>query len=80
MPFSTAIRLRPAERLSSHLKRNRIMLSWALTFFILAIVAAIFGFGGIAAGAQSIAQVLFLLFVVMFVVSLITGQLRRSRV
>ncbi len=54
------------------------MLSWALTFFILAIIAALFGFGGIAAGAQSIAQILFLLFVVMFVISLIAGQLRRT--
>ena len=32
------------------------MLSWALAFFIIAIIAAIFGFGGIAAGAASIAM------------------------
>lgn len=47
------------------------MLSWALTFFIVAIIAAVFGFGGIASGATAIAQVLFFFFVVAFVASLI---------
>jgi len=53
-----------------------IMLSWAVAFFILAIIAAVFGFGGIAAGASSIAQILFVLFLVLFVISLITGGMR----
>jgi uncharacterized membrane protein YtjA (UPF0391 family) len=52
------------------------MLSWALTFFVLAIIAAIFGFGNIAAGASTIAQILFVLFLVLFVVSLIAGRAR----
>ena len=55
------------------------MLSWALTFLVLAIIVAVFGFGGIAAGATQIAQILFFLFLVMFVVSLITGGLRGRR-
>ena len=46
------------------------MLNWSLTFLVLAIVAAVFGFGGIASGAVEIARVLFLLFLVMFVVSI----------
>ncbi|MCO6431530.1 MAG: DUF1328 domain-containing protein [Deltaproteobacteria bacterium] len=50
------------------------MLSWTITFLVLAMVAALFGFTGIAAGASSIAQVLFFLFLVLFVVSLITGR------
>src|SRR3954453_1165487 len=49
------------------------MLSWAIAFFIIAIVAAVFGFGGIAAGAAGIAKVLFFLFLIAFVVSLIVG-------
>jgi uncharacterized membrane protein YtjA (UPF0391 family) len=49
------------------------MLYWALMFFIVAIVAAVFGFGGIAAGAGSIAQVLFFVFLVLFLVSLVMG-------
>ncbi|MGQ0651977.1 MAG: DUF1328 domain-containing protein [Betaproteobacteria bacterium] len=47
------------------------MLSWAIGFLILAIVAAFFGFGGIAASAVGIAKVLFFLFLIAFVVSLV---------
>jgi uncharacterized membrane protein YtjA (UPF0391 family) len=49
------------------------MLSWAIAFFIIAIVAAVFGFGGIAAGAAGIAKVLFFLFLIAFGVSLVVG-------
>jgi uncharacterized membrane protein YtjA (UPF0391 family) len=55
------------------------MLYWALVFFIVAIIAAVFGFGGIAAGAESIARVLFFLFLVVFAVSLIMGLRGRPR-
>jgi uncharacterized membrane protein YtjA (UPF0391 family) len=47
------------------------MLGWALTFLIVAIIAAIFGFGGIATTAAGIAQILFVIFIVLFVASLI---------
>jgi uncharacterized membrane protein YtjA (UPF0391 family) len=49
------------------------MLSWALAFFIIAVIAAVFGFGGIAAGAAGIAKFLFLLFLAAFVITLIVG-------
>ena len=49
------------------------MLSWAIAFFILALVAAFFGFGGIASSAAGIAKVLLVLFVIGFVVSLLLG-------
>jgi uncharacterized membrane protein YtjA (UPF0391 family) len=52
------------------------MLSWAIAFLIIAIIAAVFGWGGIAAGAAGIAQVLFWLFLIAFVVSLIMGLMR----
>ncbi|MFW5653745.1 MAG: DUF1328 domain-containing protein [Planctomycetota bacterium] len=52
------------------------MLGLALTFFIIALVAAIFGFGGIASGAAWIAQILFVIFLVLFVASLIVGLVR----
>jgi len=55
------------------------MLSWAITFFIVAIVAAVFGFGGLAAGAVEIAKVLFFLFLIGFVVSLILHLRGRGR-
>lgn len=51
------------------------MLRWSLTFFIVAIIAAVFGFGGIASGASEIARVLFFFFLVIFVVSLVWGLL-----
>ncbi|MEJ0009824.1 MAG: DUF1328 domain-containing protein [Alphaproteobacteria bacterium] len=47
------------------------MINWAITFFLLAAVAAIFGFGGLAGTFANIAQFLAVLFVVLFVASLI---------
>lgn len=55
-----------------------MFLRWALIFFIVAIVAAIFGFGGIAAGAAGIAEVLFYIFVGLFIISLIAGLAQGS--
>ncbi len=52
------------------------MLSWTLNFFILAVVAAVFGFGGIAAGAVELGKICFFLFIVLFVVSLVRGRRR----
>ena len=49
------------------------MLSWSLAFFIVAIIAAVFGFGGIASGAAEIARVCFFFFIVIFAVTLIYG-------
>ena len=52
------------------------MLSWALGFFIAAVVAAVFGFGGIASAFAGIAQLLFWLFVALLVISLALGLFR----
>ena len=52
------------------------MLYWAAIFFVVAIIAAAFGFGGIAAGAAGIAKILFFVFVILFIVSLLAGLLR----
>lgn len=54
------------------------MLRWTIIFLVIAIIAAIFGFGGIAAGATEIAKILFYIFLVLFVVSLIFGGFKRS--
>ena len=53
------------------------MLWWAVVFFIIAVVAAVFGFGGIAEASADIAQILFFIFLVIFVISLVFGLLRR---
>jgi uncharacterized membrane protein YtjA (UPF0391 family) len=47
------------------------MLSWALGFFIIAVIAGVFGFGGIAAGAAGMAKILFFFFLVAFAVALV---------
>ncbi len=49
------------------------MLKWALFFFIIALIAAAFGFTGIAAGAATIARILFGIFLVLFLALLIFG-------
>ena len=49
------------------------MLGWAVTFLIIALIAALFGFGGIAVAAAGIAKILFFIFLVLFVISLIFG-------
>ena len=54
------------------------MLSWAIGFFIVAILAAIFGFTGLAGTAAGIAKVLFFLFLIAFVVSLVMGYRGRG--
>jgi uncharacterized membrane protein YtjA (UPF0391 family) len=53
------------------------MLYWAAVFFIIALIAGVLGFGGIAAGAVGIAKILFFFFLVLFVVSLLLGAIRR---
>ncbi len=56
------------------------MLSWALTFLIIAIIAAVFGFTSIAGTAAWIAKLLFFVFLVLFVVALVFGRVRRPTV
>jgi len=53
---------------------DMIMLNWAVTFLIIALIAAVLGFGVVAGTAASIAKVLFLVFLVFFVISLIAGR------
>jgi uncharacterized membrane protein YtjA (UPF0391 family) len=55
------------------------MLQWALAFLILALVAAFFGFGGIAAASAGIAKILFYVFVVVFALTLVGGILSGRR-
>ena len=53
------------------------MLHYAVVFLVIALVAALFGFGGIAAGAVEIAKILFFVFVILAVVTFIFGLFRR---
>ncbi len=53
------------------------MLYWAAVFFVIALVAALFGFGGIAAGAVEVAKILFFVFLIVFAVTLVLGLIGR---
>lgn len=53
------------------------MLYWAAVFLVIALVAALFGFGGIAAGAVEIGKILFFVFLIVFAVTLVLGLIGR---
>lgn len=52
------------------------MLGWALTFFVLALIAAFLGFFAMAGLAAEIAKLLLIAFVVLLAISLLTGRMR----
>lgn len=53
------------------------MIGWAITFLVIALIAAVLGFGGIAGTAVGIAKIIFFVAIVLFVASLIFGRSRR---
>jgi uncharacterized membrane protein YtjA (UPF0391 family) len=56
--------------------RDRLMLTWAVIFFVIAIIAAVFGFTGIAAEAAGIAKILFYIFLILFLLSFVMHLVR----
>ncbi|MDP2803386.1 MAG: DUF1328 domain-containing protein [Phreatobacter sp.] len=54
------------------------LLHWAIVFLVVALVAAALGFGGLAGTAMSGAQLLFWVAIVLFVVSVVAGLIRRA--
>ena len=55
------------------------MISWGITFFLLAIVAAVFGFTGLAGTLAGIAKFLMVLFVVLFIATLVYSMVTGRR-
>jgi len=53
------------------------MLRTAIILLVIALVAAVFGFGGIAAAATDIAKIVFYIFIALFVISLVLGLFKR---
>ena len=53
------------------------MLGWAIVFFVMAIVTAAFGYGGIATGIAGVAKVMFIVFLVLLALSIIMHMVRR---
>jgi uncharacterized membrane protein YtjA (UPF0391 family) len=68
----------PAGSVPAMSNRREIMLHYAVVFFVIALVAALFGFGGIAAGATEIAKILFFIFLVIAVVTFIASLIRKA--
>ena len=54
------------------------MLHYAVVFLVIALVAALFGFGGIAAGAVGIAKILFVVFLIMALVTFVMGLVKKG--
>ena len=52
------------------------MLSWVVTFLIIALVAALLGFGGIAGASIEIAKIVFFVALILFVISAVVGLVR----
>ena len=53
------------------------MLGWGITFLVIALIAAVLGFGGIAGTAVGIAKIIFFVAIILFVLSLVFGGFRK---
>jgi uncharacterized membrane protein YtjA (UPF0391 family) len=74
---------RPVERASKQTLKNRgcVMLSWVVTFLVIALIAGLLGFGGIAGASIEIAKTIFFIAVILFVIFAVIGVARgRTRV
>jgi uncharacterized membrane protein YtjA (UPF0391 family) len=67
--------------MSKEKTEDRVMLGWVVTFLIVALIAGILGFGGVAGASIEIAKIIFFIAVVLFLVSAVFGLVRgRSQV
>jgi uncharacterized membrane protein YtjA (UPF0391 family) len=64
--------------LSAISTRNHTMLHYAVVFFVIALIAAVFGFSGIAVGAVGIAKILFVVFAVLAVASVVYALVKTN--
>ena len=53
---------------------NNVMINWAITFLVIALIAAALGFGGIAGTAVGLAKILFFVFIVLFIIAFVMGR------
>lgn len=60
----------------SQAKQEVSMLGWAVTFLVIALIAAFFGWSGVAAASAGIAQILFFVFLVLFIVAMVARAAR----
>jgi uncharacterized membrane protein YtjA (UPF0391 family) len=78
---SRCVTLRRRHRKRATANRGHAMLSWVVTFLVVALIAGILGFGGIAGVSIEIAKAIFFIAVILFLVSAVVGLVRgRSNV
>jgi uncharacterized membrane protein YtjA (UPF0391 family) len=58
--------------------QERVMLSWVVTFLVIALIAGLLGFGGIAGASIEIAKIVFFVAIVLFLISAVVGLSRRK--
>jgi uncharacterized membrane protein YtjA (UPF0391 family) len=78
-PITIQLQLRVSPRAGTapderYEQRRQVMLQWAIVFFVIALIAAFLGFGGIAGTAVGVAKVLFIGFLMVAAVMLIMGM------
>jgi uncharacterized membrane protein YtjA (UPF0391 family) len=80
--FWQAMRGVTVARMSKHnVETEGVMLSWVITFLVVALIAGILGFGGIAGVSIEIAKTIFFIAVVLFLISAVVGLARgRTRI
>ena len=66
--------------LSAKSEGGTLMLYWALVFLVVALIAGVLGFTGVAVAAAGIAKLLFVIFLILFLVSIIVHLGRRGTV
>jgi uncharacterized membrane protein YtjA (UPF0391 family) len=69
-----------ASRAERHQDEGLTMLGWVVTFLVIALIAGILGFGGIAGASIEIAKIIFFIAVVLFLVSAVVGLARGRRI
>jgi uncharacterized membrane protein YtjA (UPF0391 family) len=78
--FTACVSVRSATP-ESRLEAENVMLGWVVTFLIIALIAGVLGFGGVAGASIEIAKAIFFIAVILFIVSAVVGLARgRTRV
>jgi uncharacterized membrane protein YtjA (UPF0391 family) len=68
-------------RCAKQIEAELVMLGWVVTFLVIALIAGILGFGGIAGVSIEIAKAIFFIAVILFIISAVVGVARgRNRV
>jgi uncharacterized membrane protein YtjA (UPF0391 family) len=79
--FQQAVRRPPVRARRRNEAEVLVMLSWVVTFLVIALIAGILGFGGIAGASIEIAKAIFFIAILLFLVSAVVGLARgRTRV